>query len=383
MIVALVGVGVWLRVMRLIATRALGLEPDALDFLRLAREFSFLRPWQASSREPVFVGIVKAVAGPFGYSPGALRILSLAAGVAALVLGCYLFARLLSPTGAVVASAILALHKLLVYDATSGLREPLSLCLLLGVLYWTRGKQRPIAAGAAAGVLMGMRWELGVLCMLWLVVLAIRRRVVVHAAAAALLVSAFVVGPFLVANARSHDDPFFHSSVHATWYANAERISEGGPPVRRTMTWRRYYLDFVGIRDASGRAADGAVKIPIGISAMLVDGVVHPATVISKPGFDRFHPWALPRWMSVLGGALVVVAVYGGCRRAASSAPFIALAVAGILGYGALVEWLDFRIISFLVLALAALVGRGSAALATDFQVGRRQGLELADSNGS
>src|SRR2546421_12184851 len=71
---ALIAAGTGLRALSLAVSWNRPLDPDASEYLLLAKQYSFAHPWSASFREPLWRAAVKLVTGPWGYSAHSLRI---------------------------------------------------------------------------------------------------------------------------------------------------------------------------------------------------------------------------------------------------------------------------------------------------------------------
>src|SRR5205085_5620803 len=115
--------GVLLRLAVLASVVHRPLNSDSVAFIVLARRFSFLRPWRASVREPLWIASVKVVTGPFGYSGFALRVFTTGLSIVALFVVWLVVQKLLFRTAALVAIAFLAFNFGEVFEAVRGLRE--------------------------------------------------------------------------------------------------------------------------------------------------------------------------------------------------------------------------------------------------------------------
>jgi hypothetical protein len=251
------------------------LDPDASEYLLLARRYSFAHPWSASYREPLWRALVKAATGPFGYSPDSLRTFTTLVSIATLPVAWILLQRLgLGRRVALIALGLLALSIQLVHEAPRGLREDTVLLVFLFVaiplLARDRSRRAGIAAGVAIGLLSVIRWEVASLAIVVCAAFALLRRgpALAPVVGAALLVA--LSGPWLVANAhRHHGDLLYNTKVHATYYWKHSQppsvlrqyASPPGvdPPVH--LSWSQYYLDVLGPAQTLKLAAEGYPRI--------------------------------------------------------------------------------------------------------------------------
>ena len=249
------------------------LDPDAREYVRLAKGFSYLRPWAASPREPLWVGLVKSATAPFGYSAHSLRVLGVVLAVAGLAAAWTFLSHVASRRVALVALGILALDPQLVYDAVRGLREPLTLLLMIPLLATLIGgdddaqlaRLRRLVPSTLVALLL-VRWELGMLALVLALAAVIARRLRARRFVLAVVVGGALVAPWLVANGHRYGDALYHSNRAAVFARNLDVVYGGKPGPRPTtpysgppITWTDYYLHFLGPREAAVREVSGTV----------------------------------------------------------------------------------------------------------------------------
>lgn len=351
-LLAAVAVGVVLRIDATIGTTT---NPDAANYVRKAGELSWLDPWRASYREPLWEMFVKVTTGLFGYRVGALQVVVCVVGIAAL-LACVWALRSVGATGwvLVAGTAAIAFSERLIDTGGEGTRETTAvLVAAFAVIVVARAPRLVPILGA---VMLGVRWEMGLALLAISVALAFGRVLELRRLLAGLAVAAVLVGPFLVNNAREHGDPMFHSNVHATFYANMERTRgvtiEGTLPPNERLTpdlgsamysgplvsWGEYVTDVVGVGSMVEREADAVAELPV----------------------DALRLGRLP-WSA--GVALFAVAVTVAVRRRDRVVLVLAgLSASAVIGYGMTLPWFDRRLVSHLTVLLVLLLCAGMSA---------------------
>jgi hypothetical protein len=300
------------------------LEPDASEYLLLARRYSFAHPWSASYREPLWRAMVKIATGPFGYSANSLRVFTALVSIATLPVAWILLQRLgLGRRVSLIALGLLALSLQLVREAPRGLREDTVLLVFLFVaiplLARDRSRRAGIAAGVAIGLLSVIRWEVASLAIIVCAAFALLRRGPVLAPVVGAVLLVALSGPWLVANAHRHNgDLLYNTKVHATYYwkhsqppSVLRRYSSPpgvDPPVH--LSWSQYYLDVLGPAQTVKLAAEGYPRI----AAKLVAAQVLPRQAGTAALGTNQHrgAWLL---VSALGALLALgAAVAAGFR---------------------------------------------------------------------
>lgn len=211
---------------------------DAVGYALAARRFSWLDPWAAHFREPLWIALAKATSAPFGYQVEALQGLSFVLSVAGLA-ACVWALWMLAPgrpsvvTGA---SLVVAMNASLITDAGAGGRDGVTLLLLAGAI--GAAVRRPHLLPAVGAVGLGLRWEIGVAILVASAVLAVGRTIPVRALAVGGVAALVIAGPFVMNNATTFDDPMFHSNVHAC-SGRTLRAGTALRSLRRISTSRR------------------------------------------------------------------------------------------------------------------------------------------------
>ncbi len=347
--VALVGVLVVGAVLRADATGRTP-SPDASGYLYMARHLSWLDPWRASPREPLWIAVVKLATAPLGYRIEAMQALSCLVGVLALV-ACVWALRQLGcrPWTVVAGTAAIAFSERLIVTAGQGTRE--TMAVLVTAVAVGLAARSPRWLAVLAAIALGVRWELGLALFALSIVLLVGRVIGLRWVLVGAALGAVLMGPFLVNNAREYDDPLFHSDIHATFYANLEdtrgvvltepllppeeRIRpEIAVPMYRAplISWGDFVLDVVGPREIAQREAKALVVLPVDALRL------------------GWLPWPV-------GAVLLVGAIAAALqRRDRAVLVLTGLSAATVLGYGMMLPWFDRRLVSHLTVLLVMLV---------------------------
>lgn len=402
---ALVGLGAVLRVASGVAQSRLPLEPDARGYLRLAEAFDYADPWAASLREPLWVALVKTWSAPFGYSPVALRTLTVLLSITVLAFSARLFTRHLSTRLAAASTAVVSCHGLLVLSAGRGLREELVGLLVLVcaavVLERDVSPGRVAALVVAVAALSVVRLEMAVLAVALLLAAAAFRQVRVIAVLLAAVAALLAAGPWLASNQRAYGSATASADDAALFWYRVDRFGPQGvlapdelpPHSARSMTWSRYVRDEVGPLPALARASAGTV-------GLVHDGVATAVWPLEDRWVDnrtrsttvRGAARAVDRLVSVvawMAPVLLVAGIWAAAVPVAVRGASAGLVLAGAAAYGLLwrLPFFDLRFIQFAVPFLALLTVAGVMhlwdCLWTKRNLGRRGRLTLVSAAGS
>lgn len=375
-VVVIIAFGTVLRAVSLALSWNRPLDPDASEYLLLARRYSFAHPWSASFREPLWRAIVKIATGPWGYSAHSLRIFTTAISVATLPIAWILFRRIavsrsVSLRAMWIALAILALSAQVNREASRGLRE--DLCLLLFLVFAAALLTRPMTFRAAAtlavtiGLLSVIRWELASFGLVVATLFAIFRRIGWQAPVLALVAIVVFSGPWLYANRQAHGKLFYNTDVHATYYwkndqTNAVRARFYSPPAADPpihLSWSDYYLHYLGPLESARRVVIGYPKLAVKLLASQV--VPRGAATAALGGSQHNKSWRLTVY--ALGALFVLLLALAAIRlrktgRVASltweSAAILALAIAP---YAVIANAVEMRVLLFAVPMFALSTG--------------------------
>lgn len=318
---------------------------DAYAYLELAAGRSVMDPWAASNREPLWLLIVKAGAAPFGYDPEVLQWLALITSIAAMAMAAILLSRLdLTPGARLIGVAIVAFHPLLLADVAGGVREaPVFLLSTLAVIALV--ESRWVAAGILVALVVGIRWELGLMWVALLTLGLVFHRVDWRALAVAVALGAVLMGPFMAANNAEYGDPLHHSNRLAMYFRNIEdAYAEGLNPFAlprfrgEPITWSEYHFSYVGTAETARRAAEGLFRLPSRVA-----------------GFGLGE---------TVGAAVLAFALLGAVARPSpSTIGAVAFMFLVTLAYSPLWWTLALRLVSILVLPLSILLANSAHAL--------------------
>lgn len=265
------------------------LDPDAINYLQLAEEYSFLT-WVGGFREPIWHSILAVPVEVFGPHPTLVRLLGLV-GFLLLVVAVYIFAgRFLSEIWAGLCAMAIAASPWLVFQAPRGLREETAaaLVLMMAAAFTSEdaGSRLPWL-GLGVGLLALLRWDTLILTLPLLGMTAVMRRDVSFGRGAVSLLMAIVVtAPFFVGNAVRFDDPMYHSNIAAVFFRNMEFAGEPGLPTPDEVvedafagpheTWATYLFERHTTAEVLLRSARGVVHTTLNVAAL---GLFHSDAV--------------------------------------------------------------------------------------------------------
>lgn len=360
------------------------LDPDAREYLILARRYSFAHPWSASFREPLWRAIGKAAVGPFDYSPHAQRVLTVIISAVFLPLAWVLLRRLVRAHGipdrvAVIALAVVALSAQTIREAPRGLRE--DTCMLLFFVFTVlllsrpRSWQQAVLVALPVAVLSVIRWELATFAALVALLFAAARRATWAVPVLVVVGVVALSGPWLLANGHRHGSITYNTKVHATYYwkqdqSPAVRARYASPPAADPpvhLTWTQYYLDYLGPVTAATRFTIGYAKVAVKLVASQVVPRGAAASVLGTTQTGTGWELAL-----AAVGLLLVAAAAWVVRLLRRVRPLpsllwetLAIVVLAVAPYAALADaGLEMRVLMFTVPLLGVVVGITVNALA-------------------
>jgi len=363
-------VGITLRAEAVVDQWSAPVHGDVSGFLSIARQVSWLEPWATEHREPLWILLVKVLTGPFDYSHRPLVVWALLASIGTLVLASGFLRRQFAPRAALAGIILISIHPLVKLDAVAGLRESTATLLIAGAAL-AAADGRWVSLAVASALLVGVRWELGVLAVAVLLLASIVTALRARVPAVAALLALVWMTPFMVTNGLRHGDPMYHSNTHAGWYQAMETRGWGGGPSQRPGTsWASYYLDFVGPTEALERAATGAVRIP---GSLVMGTLDHEVSHDPVAGDLERSAWA-----TAMGAILVLLLIQQSAEHPVGRWAALSF-VGGLMGYAALDWVMPYRLVSFLVLPLAVMV---TVVLERRFEfAGKGPGAEHANSS--
>jgi hypothetical protein len=340
-------------VLRASSTAGMTPNPDAFGYVDLAGQMSWLDPWRASAREPLWIAFVKVTTGPFGYTVEALQSVTFLMSVVALIACVWALWQIGCRGWVLVAgTAAIALSERLINTAGQGTRE--TMAVLAAAVAVGLAARWPKWLPVLAALTLAVRWELGVSLMGLSALLILVGGVPWRRFVLGMGLAAVLMGPFIVHNAREYDDPLFHTDIHATFYANLERtdgvvVTEPllppeeriRPEIRVPMyrapliSWGQFVADVVGPGDVAKREAKAAIVLPV----------------------DALRLGWLP-WPA--GAALLIAACIAAVRRR-DRVVLILVGMSGatVIGYGMIHPLFDRRLISHLTALLVMLICAG------------------------
>lgn len=361
-LIAIVAAGTIARLGALAVTWHKPLSPDAEFYLFLAHRFSFLEPWASSTREPLWVALVKVASAPFGYPAAALRALDTGFSILVVVAVAVGLLAIGDRAVALAGTAYVALSPRLITTAPRGLRENAATLAFLPVVYYAISGDRRWRwpAAVCVGLVAVVRFELAPIAFVLVLARSLvdRSPRVLAAAAAATFILA---GPWLVANGHRYGDPLYASNVQATWFRNYELVESGshlpyaevgygGPQT----TWGEFYLETLGLKESARRTVRGAVVLP----ALVTRGALYP--IVGPDAVDT-PPRPIRIVLIAAGAGLMLLGVVGTIvKRSWKGALAFAVVALGLLPYLPLT--IDLRLVTHLYVVLALPIGIGVVA---------------------
>ena len=368
---AFMAAGATMRLVALVLSWGKPVGPDSSEYLLLAKRYSFAHPFAASYREPLWRAIVKVATGPFGYSQNSFRCFTAGVSIATLPVLWLALRRLaerkgLGPRVPLIAFGILAFSQQLVRDAPRGLREDLCLLLFLGVAFpllaGDRSRRAAALVAASVGLLAAIRFELGSLALIMVVLFALARRASALAPALALVLLVTLAGPWVLANKQRHGDLLYQSKVHSTFYWKLEqpksvvaryRTPPGVDP-KIALSWSQYYLDYLGPRESAKRIAQGYPRL---LAKLTASQIVPRGAAMSALGANQNgRVWRAV--MAAIAAALLLAAAFAATRiwRSDVARSAAALIVLSLAPYTVIAAFVELRVVMFAVPVFALLV---------------------------
>jgi hypothetical protein len=302
-----------------------------------------------------------------------------------LLAAAALFRRHLKREWAFAATAVVALHGLLVFSASRGLRDELVAILAIltasAVLGHASRRRGCLAVAGTVGALAVVRWEIALLTVVLLAVAAAVRRVSVLVFLAAVLAATVTSGPWLVANDREYGSWQASSNQAAVFWYRADVLGPEGvtspQPGRidsseQEMTWTRYYVDVVGPKRALVRSMAGAAGLMHDLAATalwpLNEGWLEERVAndrVRRVGSLADGSSVAVAWLAVLAAT---VGMYRSRRGSGLGVVSVLVVAAGCAAYGGLrtLPFFEPRFVEFTIPFAAVLLVWGASGLRRD-----------------
>jgi hypothetical protein len=257
-------------------TRHRGLDPDAVAYLRLARDMTVTNAL-FGPKEPLWATMLMPPVKLAGAHPAIIRLLGMAGFVVMIVGFQRLVSLLYGRTWGIVAALALATSPWLIFQSTRGLREETSagLVLLFAAAVIRRVDERRLVllAAAAAGMAL-LRWDTVLLTVPTLVIATIITRPRLRGAVVAVVAFTALVAPMLLAAKLRYGDPLYFSNTRgAVFFRNLEFGGRPGFPTRaqlrlhaysgQPITWWDYFFHLHTPEETIHRTLRGGVTIPV------------------------------------------------------------------------------------------------------------------------
>lgn len=214
------------------------LVPDAAFYLDLARHWSLTAPYATGPREPAWIWLIAAWTAVAGDSPVALRTLTVLCWLGVLLATAWCITGLTRrPVVGLGVAWWLATTPSLAQASLWGLREPAYTLALLGFLAGLgfpperlEARRRLGLLAATAALLALLRITSAVFLVPLLAWWAWRTRQPWPRPVGILAVTALLLVPHVVHNARTFGDPLYSLNVHATFARNQEFVVQHPAP---------------------------------------------------------------------------------------------------------------------------------------------------------
>ncbi|MBI2190499.1 MAG: glycosyltransferase family 39 protein [Planctomycetes bacterium] len=240
-ILLILGWGLALREAKLEEYAYAPLAGDAGGYRQIAQEmslFSWTDGFYAPRwREPLYPLVAKMFFMATGKTELHLRLLSVYAGVAALLLAWRVGRKLFHPVAGLLAALLMATDRYLILRSMYGYRLEVETFLLLLFMLFFYSDRRPlswiqsVAAGLTAGLLALANLSFIPMAVLLLAVFsAVHRSRWKRVGWLASVVAVLLLTPLLVRQASKFGDPLHPLTLHAKWYRNLEAQKNVGRP---------------------------------------------------------------------------------------------------------------------------------------------------------
>ncbi len=266
---------------------------DPINYIKYAREMRSF--YQAHVREPVFLAVTRAYLWLLADQDVAVSFASMTGSILTIVAAYLLGTALLSRAAGLVLSFIVAIEYELISWSVDGWRDDMFMAMVTFSAWALVRCQR--VPSLKNGVLVGITTGLACLtritalsfvlpALAWLIVerrVESRRRA--QAVAAAAVVWALIVAPYLISCALATGDPLYAINYHTGYYRHGE-----GLPSDKPMSALSYVASKI-----NGR--------PVAALDTAITGLVVQPFVIKWTGLDGWIPGtrALLSWLSIIG----------------------------------------------------------------------------------
>jgi Dolichyl-phosphate-mannose-protein mannosyltransferase len=234
---------------------------DPINYLKYAREMRSF--YQAHVREPVFLALTRAFLWLLSNQDVAVSFASATGSILTILAAYLLGTAMLSRSAGLALAFLVAIEYDLISWSVDGWRDDVFMAtVVFSAWAFVRCQREPtIMHGAAAGVAAGIACLTRITALsfvapalAWLAVdgRSATRRQRAHAAAAALIVCAAIVAPYLISCAVATGDPLYAINYHTQYYRHGE-----GLPSEKPMSALSYVASKIGGRPIA--ALDTAV----------------------------------------------------------------------------------------------------------------------------
>jgi hypothetical protein len=305
------------------------LPADAFTYFVRARHFT-PEAWRGDVREPLFPLANSVVLEVFGETSTTFRMSTVVVFVALVVATQYLAREFFPRWGAIAIGAALATSDWLADQAVSGLREEtatLGLVLVaIALIRMKPGWRYPLLIALLVTASAMVRWDTLLVTLPVVAWAFYGNRVPLRQVAAAVLVFAAIVAPYLQGNAEKHDDPLIHSNIHSIFFRNVEFQGKPGHVTREEFaknafagpeeTWFSYLFEDHDVGWVVDHTFEGTFntaltnwgRAVVGPTQAVPHFTLPTMSIVQDPAF--FVPWAL--LFVMLAGAVLMLRRPGG-----------------------------------------------------------------------
>ena len=242
---------------------------DVRSYLDRAEAMSLGSFYDASFREPFYVGLVKLFVALAGAREVGILIQSLFFSIAVLPLAFMLAVPVVGRWWAAAMLVPLVLHEWLIFEAPSGYRMSayVFFLILFAASVFGRYRGRSVLRGVVSGILAA------IICLIRLSALSFvvpifllgawekRKQGGWSTLGVAVLTTVLLVTPFLVNCYRTHGDPFYAISFHTQFWLRAEGTES--PASLGQVSLYRYVSEFHGIGELATGNLRGLTVLPL------------------------------------------------------------------------------------------------------------------------
>lgn len=253
------------------------IEPDAVNYIKLANAMEYNNPYKASVREPFWIFSVKVFFDMFtvlGSSTLALRIYTFILSMVVIVLTFFIGKERFGFLAGFLSSFFMAISPFFVYNSVRGLRLEMFVVLLLLLYYFVSSEtinyQKVLYIGIISGLLCLVRMTSLVVIVALFGYMVIVKKVDIKKMLISGLIILLLITPFFISCNQEYGDPLYANNIRARYMANYEFAGQEGFPTHE----ERRVNGYVGEKITSFDYIFGMHTIPDIVKGHIKGGIV-------------------------------------------------------------------------------------------------------------